>query len=719
MECTDYIDFNLIRSALNVNSNLFSLYIKEIYADLSSRPDSDKEKGISMNTFSNYLKLPMYISKKIFASWDKDNNDCLDFKEFSYGMNKIFLGTFEETAKMIFSIYDFDKDGKIRKSDVKLLLSYLPIKSDSEINYKNQMESFNDLDQILSDTFCKSENLDFSEYLQVIENKKSDIYIQLICFIYYRKPFEIDSIYQYCNLKKNKKESPVVKINFEKEKQFPSPSKETKLEPAEKLLTLQVIKDFEDSKSTTNGSNSGNSDGYSGEETVTKNKKHFKKTSFHVDAVRMPNRKITTLDKTNVNDMLATTKNFYNSPTSIIKNKSRVSEFNMESSLIRMNNIEESNIKINKEDWVYILEDGKLKKIYCYLIGSEMTFYKSDSKDELISIQNLSGCFLKDHQKETKLFQKVKYYGCSIIISKNKEKVFYFSKLEIKDSWVNMIKRAIGYETFSDIYEVNSVLGEGLFGVVKKGIHKKTNEVVAVKIITKEKLQTGEIDLIRTEIDLMKLFRHPNIVKLIDHFECSENIYIVMEYLEGGTLVDYLENKNKKLDEKIIAKIMHNIGSVIKYINSYGVIHRDLKPENIMLTDKGDNPTIKMIDFGLTRTLADGEKIADGFGTVAYVAPEVLTRKPYNKQIDIWSMGVILYFLISGGKLPFSDENNDEEKIAKKIVLMDPTFPEESFNNKKSLIKFINDCLNKDPEKRISIDQFIKSDWIKFTANAK
>jgi len=139
-----------------------------------------------------------------------------------------------------------------------------------------------------------------------------------------------------------------------------------------------------------------------------------------------------------------------------------------------------------------------------------------------------------------------------------------------------------------------------------------------------------------------------------------------------------------------------------------------------MLSDKGENPTIKLIDFGLTRTLADGERIADGFGTVAYVAPEVLTRKPYNKQIDIWSMGVILYFLVTGGKVPFNDENNDDEKIAKKILLMDPSFPEEFFSNKsKSLIILINDCLDKDPEKRITIDNFVKNEWIKMTMNAK
>ena len=145
-----------------------------------------------------------------------------------------------------------------------------------------------------------------------------------------------------------------------------------------------------------------------------------------------------------------------------------------------------------------------------------MSLYKSNTKDELISIQNLSGCFLKDFKDDSKIFDKVKYYGFSIIISKDKIKAFYFSKLDVKTNWLSLIKKSIGYENFSDIYNVESTLGEGLFGTVKKGIHRKTNEIVAVKIIKKSNLRIGEIDLIRTEIDLMKLFRHPNIVKLIE-----------------------------------------------------------------------------------------------------------------------------------------------------------------------------------------------------------
>ena len=782
MEKAEFIEFDLIRNSLNIQINLFNIYLKEVYSDLSQRPDSDKDKGISKITFCEYLKLPVFISHKFFSSLDKDNDIFLNFKEFSFGMVKLFAGNFEETAQIIFCIFDFDKDGIIKKGDVKLLLSYLPLKSTSHknTNHKNQMESLDELDEILNETFGENiDSLNFEQYLNKIENKKSDIYFQLLCFFYGKKPFEESSINQYKKLKSNKSDSnssPVkvgkksfievqpMNLNVASSKRFPSPSKKTKFLPAEKYLHLSLLRtnSFEKDKNSSDsqvdspaskGSNdprlgvttsnfkitltstSGNNESPKkqnnyGAQTAMAPKKTMSRLKLNEkedEVIRMPNRKvnkdINMPGKSDYDQLLKQSKNYYDSPSFILKEakklEKKVSLININENsenLINLTSTDIESVQVNSyEDWVYVQEkDAKLKKLFTVLNGKELTFYKSNLKDELVSLQNLSGCFIKDLGNETKTFDKEKFYGFSLMHSKDKNKILYTQKIEKKNDWVESIKKSIGYEHFTDFYDVSSTLGEGLFGVVKKGIHLKTNEIVAVKIISKDKLRPGEIDLIRTEIDLMKLFQHPNIVKLIDHYENSESIYIVMEYLEGGTLMDYLEYKDLKLNDKLIAKITYCVASVIKYLNSYGVIHRDLKPENIMLTDKTDNPRIKIIDFGLTRTLAPGEKLAEGFGTITYVAPEVLTRKPYNKQIDIWSLGVILYFLLTGGKLPFDDENNNEELIAKKAVLMDPPFPQEYFSSRpKNLINLISDCLIKDPDKRITIDKFIKSEWLK------
>ena len=132
-----------------------------------------------------------------------------------------------------------------------------------------------------------------------------------------------------------------------------------------------------------------------------------------------------------------------------------------------------------------------------------------------------------------------------------------------------------------------------------------------------------------------------------------------------------------------------------------------------MLTEASDKGNIKIMDFGLSKILGKKEKSTDGFGTLTFVSPEVLIRKPYNKEVDIWSLGVILYLMLSGD-LPFDDPDDDEQKIAKSIVYQDVKFPQEKFGKRsKAVIELIKGCLTKDPKSRLKIDEIIKGDWIK------
>ena len=132
-----------------------------------------------------------------------------------------------------------------------------------------------------------------------------------------------------------------------------------------------------------------------------------------------------------------------------------------------------------------------------------------------------------------------------------------------------------------------------------------------------------------------------------------------------------------------------------------------------MMTECSDKGQIKIMDFGLSQIMGPQERVVDGFGTLSFVAPEVLVRTPYNKQIDIWSIGIILYYMLSG-TLPFDDDDDNEEVIAKMIVFIDTKFPKEKWKNRSDLvIDFIKQCLNKDPEKRITIDELINHEWFK------
>lgn len=380
------------------------------------------------------------------------------------------------------------------------------------------------------------------------------------------------------------------------------------------------------------------------------------------------------------------------------------------------NNIIEKKNTIHYEDWL-IKKDSltnSLRKYFVSLNGKELSLYESDKKSKLISIIHINGYFIKDAQMETKKLNSENYYYFNLFQIKEKTYTFYTKSLQIKNKWIDNIKLAIGKGNFSDSYQLTETLGKGAFGVVKKAVGLQTKQTYAVKIITKANLQEAETSLIRSEIDVLRHCQHPNIVRLYEVFETADEFYLVMEYLEGGNLLDFLERYSEShIPEKIVKMIAYQIASAVNYLNFYGVIHRDLKPENIMLTDKDEGTTVKLIDFGLTRFLYESETLCDGFGTISYVAPEVLLRKPYNKQIDVWSLGVILYFLLSRGNLPFDDKNDNETKIGKKIVFADPPFPDKLFDKRsKQAILLTLDCLVKDPDKRIVISDVLKNEWL-------
>ena len=378
-----------------------------------------------------------------------------------------------------------------------------------------------------------------------------------------------------------------------------------------------------------------------------------------------------------------------------------------------MNVIFNSNDNVTYANWVYkFTETGKMRRFYLVLVNKDIYYYKSDSKKDFVGMHNLSGCFVQECT-EVKNFEGKDYYSFEIYC-KNKSKLRkYFAENEsICKDFVQQIKKAIGYVKFSDLYEMKEVIGKGKFGVVNLGIHKKTGQQVAIKILNKENIKTLEDkELVQIEIGILKLCHHPNIVRLLDHLENNDYIYIVTEYIEGGTLGQYFKKKKFNFSERQATNIMSQIASGVKYLQQYGIVHRDLKPDNIMITQQNDFGVIKIMDFGLSKILSPNEKMVDGYGTLSYVAPEVLLRTPYNKEVDIWSMGVILFYMLSG-KLPF--RGRKEQEVAEKIVYSDLEFDEDDWEiRSQSVQDLITRCMEKDAQKRITIDEFINHPWFK------
>ena len=712
----EFIDFNEIKKIISVeNEELFLVYLKEVYKDLADRNEENRKKGIMKIIFFDYLKLPMFISEKVFTVFDEDKDGFLSSKEFILGMNKLYNGSYQDTIRLIFDILDFNHDGFIEKDDAKMILSLLPLKTDrSKVEYKYQMQSLEEIGEIIDSTFGKMKKLNLDEFKSIVEKHKSDIFIQLICFLYQKKPFTENNINEFKSSKKVVPNDLILQTPQAKNKEsvnnilLPSPSKTTFLSPVSNLLKSINI---------------GESAGFEEESGPA--------ISGFNGMVRFDNRIIPKNneekdeegDDKDINKVIKNSDLVYNSPSVFLKkNKApkKPSLFTLNSPSPAISPLTSQkkvaplslndNEKVTYENYIYkVSTTNKLKKYYLVLINKDIYYYKNEDKKEVVGMHNLSGCFVKDNA--TKVINDKTYYSFTLVFP-SKERSFYCSSKEIYDNFTEKLKESFGYLNFFDYYEMLDDLGEGIFGSVKLGVEKKTKERVAIKIIKKKKAKPSDIELVRTEIDIMKLCHHPNVVHLLDHFENADYIFIVMEYIRGGRLTDYMKEKKFHFSEKRAAEIIYEIAIGVKYLHKYGIIHRDLKPDNIMLTESNDKGHIKIMDFGLSKILGKKEKTSDGFGTLTFVSPEVLIRKPYNKEIDIWSIGVILYLILSGD-LPFDDEEDDEEKIAKSIVFNEVEFPSKKFGNKsKEVIELIKRCLTKEPKDRIKIDEIIKSDWI-------
>jgi len=250
---------------------------------------------------------------------------------------------------------------------------------------------------------------------------------------------------------------------------------------------------------------------------------------------------------------------------------------------------------------------------------------------------------------------------------------------------------------------LGETIGRGSFGKVKKAEHVITGHVVAVKIINREKVKKLDmVGKIKREIQILKLFRHPHIIKLYQVVSSPTDIFLIMEYVSGGELFDYILKKGK-LSEKEGRRFFQQIISGVEYCHKHMVVHRDLKPENLLLDDKFN---VKIADFGLSNIMTDGDFLKTSCGSPNYASPEVISGNLYaGPEVDVWSCGVILYVLLCG-KLPFDDDFVPSlfRKIKRGVYAV-PDFLS------KDVVGLIAGMLTVDPLRRITIADIRVHPW--------
>ena len=364
---------------------------------------------------------------------------------------------------------------------------------------------------------------------------------------------------------------------------------------------------------------------------------------------------------------------------------------------------------LNYQGKLYKYVNEKFKELWFKLVYKDLYYYKNKNEKVHRGMHNLSGLFLKTEGPQEIKGRKM---WCFSIAFPSKNRIYYCDNETDYNNWVNVLKKATGYTNLLDIYNIKQKLGKGKFGLVKLGINKETKQKVAVKIMNKNNMDSSDLELVRTEIEILKICQHPYIIKLYDVFENIDYIYIIMEHCSGGDLFSFIKSRNFMLKEEKVVVIMYKLCKAVYYVHSYGIAHRDIKPENVLLTEESEDADVRLLDFGLSKIVGPNQKCTEPYGTLTYCAPEIILDKPYLKTVDSWSLGVMTYLMLSGS-LPFSGK--DEHEIAKNVVYSKVDFEKKPIWKEisKEAKDFISKLLEKDLKKRIEMKAALEHPWFK------
>ena len=731
------------------NTSAFHIYLKQLWNDLSKREKSTKD-GIDRISFGKYYVLPGLISERLFSVFDSKNKGYLTVDDFTNSMIKLFSGDYEQLLNFIFDFYDFDKDNKITKEDIRIVLSYVPLYKKikhyqglkfEKDNFEDRLASQKELHEKLDNLFKLKQIINFEEFKFIVQNINSDIFLYILVFLMERRPFSNETIKNLDNIKKNPdgnnkninknknifSKKQIMSKNFDNFIVLPNVNSKLIVSRTITSKSPSIKKRYIEKISSNNNYNKSKNEIYmknnnqdnidllqmnaaeSGTESIHTNgtiqKKPSRKTLKNISLMDIDQGN----DKDNINNNdieFNEDKEIldYARPYELFENKNIEDELNS----TQMTNISRTNNNILTEGYLFKIQDKKVKKIYFKLICKDLYYYKSKSNKRHKGIHNLSGVFIQSNGL-VKLGNK--QYYCFTIIFPTKARKYYLSDESEYYNWVNTIRKIVGYSNLNEIYEIRQVLGKGKFGLVKLGIHRGNGRKVAIKIINKKLVTAIDVQQVKTEIDILKIAKHPNIIQLYDVFENENYIYIIMEYCAGGDLFSYIEKRGFRLPETRAAEIIHKLSTAVFFLHEYGVVHRDLKPENILMTDNSSNADIRLVDFGLGKIIGPGEMCTDPFGTFSYVAPEVLKEKPYSFKVDLFAIGIISYLLVAGF-LPFDHETSEKE-IARQTVYEPTPFPNSVWKNISNEARmFVDNLLQKNPDKRMGIQEVLQHKWL-------
>ena len=701
-----------------------------------------------------------------YEDYEKNSRFIFDFYDFDHD-GKINQEDIRVVLSYITLTYSDSKDSEKKIADTNNI-SY-------KNRLSSQEELVDILNTCFTDKHIKNSKIDYKDFKYIIENINSDIYLMIFLFLLEKKPFSNKNIQSYEHHSKNSSRksspnrakkllaSPTKNANFSPYRRFHRVSSLRNIDKQTKKILNTDIGESESKqidcsmspvlckvprKKNTQNLKRGiiQLQPLGDEEKIYSGFKNNKKSEKEKEKENIDLKRVDELTTVRKRDNLniredSPLKPAFKQSKKIGKNRKNEKKNN--DNIEFVDNEEEKEKKddddddeedddnedkdssndssfegvdIEKEDeglnyqgklYKYVKE--KFKELWFKLIYKDLYYYKNKNEKVHRGMHNLSGLFLKAEGLQ-EIGGKKMY--CFSISFPSKNRVYYCDNENDYNNWVAVLKKATGYTNLLDIYDIKQKLGKGKFGLVKLGINKETKQKVAVKIMNKNNMDSSDLELVRTEIEILKICQHPYIIKLYDIFENIDYIYIIMEYCSGGDLFSFIQKRNFMLKEEKVVVIMYKLCKAVYYVHSYGIAHRDIKPENVLLTSESEDADIRLLDFGLSKIVGPNQKCTEPYGTLTYCAPEIILDKPYLKTVDSWSLGVMTYLMLSGS-LPFSGK--DEHEIAKNVVYSKVDFEKKPIWKEitKEAKDFITKLLEKDLKKRIEMKAALEHPWFR------
>ena len=762
------INFDKILSLIRpIETYGLNHYFQEIWKDLSDLGTEEKGKNFTILKLMNYYNIPYIMALRLFNLFKKqktkivqNSNNYLTREEFTKGMLALFTGNYKQLIKFIFDFYDFNNDLKINRKDIEIIFEFIPLRSNSlyhnfkfkyELdNLDDLIESKNEIISTLNKIFEKKEFIDETFFKYSIENINSDVFIFLLIFLYQNKPFTTETIIYYQrtyykstssqNIPNEELSSQRSNITEGKLKLIMNPTTNSKFSPS------TVLKKFDKStqKELLRYKSLTNLNKFINQKIKIKHTRTFQrdniktiineeenedlKNSIDSNSKFHPNnnnnndnsKHFLNIKSTNT----ITTTKFYNFKKNITKNTNSNKDYNNsieELNSINYNNnnnslnytetkeLEDNHNLYNNEGFLYKINiNKKPKKMFFKLIYKDFFFYKIDNESNHAGVHNLNGVFLKE--EDMVQIENVTYFSFSLVYTK-KERKYYTDNIKEYDKWIKCLRNATDYKDINQIYDIKEKIGLGRYGLIKLGYHIEKKRTVAIKMFNKKEMKYEQYLEVKNEIEILKVTKHKNIIQIYDVIENEDNIYIIMEYYKGGDLLSFMEKRKYKISEIFAANIIYKLTFALIYLKEHNIIHRDIKPENILMTNNNDDSEPILFDFCLAKIFKENDNLKNPIGTIGYIAPEILLNNNYSYKSEVYNIGVISYFLLTG-YMPLNFELSDKD-IIKQTLYTEINYPNELWKNINPDAKnFVANCLIKIPEKRYDLEDIINDEWI-------